>query len=535
MLAPAALLALVARRPSVTRSPARRPLPRPFRRAGQRRAGGGHRAPSRAATATLADAAATAVAAQRPSTARAATLFRHVTPGDGYRCSVGGAERRAGHGHEPDATRPSRRSTRRSTSTPASATSRRVTARCCRSNVSLPGPVEDGPVPDRRRVLGLRPVEPRRTPAGVRPSRRLLGYATVGVNLRGTGCSGGAFDYFEPLQSLDGYDAIETVAAQPWVAHGKVGMVGISYPGITQLFVAATRPPHLAAITPLSVIDDTYDVAVPRRDPQQRVRGALGRGPPSRRARPSASGGSAQRIAAGDTTCAANQALRLQSPDVHREIAGVGHPTGRRPTTRSRPRRSSTRSTCRCSSPARGRTRRPAATSPTCSTTSRPGIAGEGHAHERRARRLVRPRRDHAWVEFLDFYVARRVPTHLAATRAIASAILAARVRQAASRCRPTASTRSARLRHRACARTRPSHAVRVLFDVGAGGPPGAPFAAFETSRSRRGRHRRPTTCGTSSPTARSTPKSPVDHQRVRQLPVRPAGVPAHRRAAERR
>ena len=35
-------------------------------------------------------------------------------------------------------------------------------------------------------------------------------------------------------------------------------MVGISYPGISQLYVARTQPPHLAAITPLSVIDDTY-------------------------------------------------------------------------------------------------------------------------------------------------------------------------------------------------------------------------------------------------------------------------------------
>jgi predicted acyl esterase len=40
-------------------------------------------------------------------------------------------------------------------------------------------------------------------------------------------------------------------------------MVGISCPGITQLFVAATRPPHLAAITPLSVIDDTYQTLHP--------------------------------------------------------------------------------------------------------------------------------------------------------------------------------------------------------------------------------------------------------------------------------
>src|SRR5690606_7041930 len=31
----------------------------------------------------------------------------------------------------------------------------------------------------------------------------LMGYATVSVNVRGTGCSGGAYDYFETLQLLD--------------------------------------------------------------------------------------------------------------------------------------------------------------------------------------------------------------------------------------------------------------------------------------------------------------------------------------------
>ena len=77
------------------------------------------------------------------------------------------------------------------------------------------------------------------------------------MNIRGTGCSGGAYNFFENLQALDGYDAIETVAAQPW-STGRVGMVGISFAGISQLFVARTQPPHLDAITPLSVIDDTW-------------------------------------------------------------------------------------------------------------------------------------------------------------------------------------------------------------------------------------------------------------------------------------
>ena len=121
----------------------------------------------------------------------------------------------------------------------------------------LPGPPDAGPYPTVVEYSGYDPANPDGNQAAMRLAQ-ILGYATVGVNMRGTGCSGGAWDYFEPLQALDGYDAIEVIAAQPWVAHGRVGMVGISYSGITQLFVAATRPPHLAAITPLSVIADTY-------------------------------------------------------------------------------------------------------------------------------------------------------------------------------------------------------------------------------------------------------------------------------------
>ena len=76
--------------------------------------------------------------------------------------------------------------------------------------------------------------------------------------MRGSGCSGGAFDLFDCPTTYDGYDAVETVAAQSWVKGGKVGMGGISFSGITQLFTAGTRPPHLAAIAPMSVTDDIY-------------------------------------------------------------------------------------------------------------------------------------------------------------------------------------------------------------------------------------------------------------------------------------
>ncbi|MBN8866999.1 MAG: CocE/NonD family hydrolase [Solirubrobacterales bacterium] len=86
----------------------------------------------------------------------------------------------------------------------------------------------------------------------------LLDFATVSVQMRGSGCSGGAFDLFGWPTTYDGYDVIETVAAQDWVAGGKVSMGGISFSGISQLFTAGTRPPHLSAVAPLSVTDDVY-------------------------------------------------------------------------------------------------------------------------------------------------------------------------------------------------------------------------------------------------------------------------------------
>lgn len=85
----------------------------------------------------------------------------------------------------------------------------------------------------------------------------LLDFAVVSVQMRGSGCSGGAYDLFGLPTTYDGYDMVETVAAQPWVK-GKVGMGGISYSGISQLFSAGTQPPSLAAISPMSVTDDIY-------------------------------------------------------------------------------------------------------------------------------------------------------------------------------------------------------------------------------------------------------------------------------------
>ena len=219
------------------------------------------------------------------------------------------------------------------------------------ASVYLPGPVENGPYPTvveysgydpskpgsnlleeneeaLKESLGIAdpntlcPLLPFACDAPAQPASILataFGYAVVAVNMRGTGCSGGAYDFFEPLQLTDGYDVIETAAAQPWVKDHRVGMVGLSYPGISQLFVASQQPPSLAAITPLSVYDDT-------------ARGVLAPGGIFNEgfalqwadnvledAEPYGQGWEKDRAAvekeAGATTCADNQLLRGQNVD----------------------------------------------------------------------------------------------------------------------------------------------------------------------------------------------------------------------------
>ena len=183
-------------------------------------------------------------------------------------------------------------------------------------NVSTPsGP---GPYPTLVEYSGYNYADPDGGPSSISRIATLLGYAVVDVNMRGTGCSGGAFDFFEPLQSLDGYDVIETVARQPWV-RGKVGMAGISYGGISQLFVAQTRPPSLAAITPLSVLDSAQTTLYPGGilNTGFTLAWAKDRDHDAKPASPT--GGqrwALERIRGGDTTCAANQAL-------HAEAVGV--------------------------------------------------------------------------------------------------------------------------------------------------------------------------------------------------------------------
>lgn len=182
-------------------------------------------------------------------------------------------------------------------------------------NVILPGPVEEGPYPTVVEYSGYDPANPE-APQPSTLIATILGYAAVGVNMRGTGCSGGSFNFFEPAQVTDGYDAIEIIAQQPWVKFNKVGMVGISYPGISQLFTAQTQPPHLAAIAPLSVISDIgrgilYPGGILNNG--FAVEWALER---QRDAEPFGQPWAAKRRDQGDTVCIENQRFRGQNPDL---------------------------------------------------------------------------------------------------------------------------------------------------------------------------------------------------------------------------
>ena len=84
------------------------------------------------------------------------------------------------------------------------------------------------------------------------------GYAVAFADVRGTGESGGCLEQTGPLQSQDGYDTVEWLAAQPW-SNGKVGMYGKSYDGETQQSTATLAPPHLTTIVPVSSVAGQYD------------------------------------------------------------------------------------------------------------------------------------------------------------------------------------------------------------------------------------------------------------------------------------
>jgi putative CocE/NonD family hydrolase len=89
------------------------------------------------------------------------------------------------------------------------------------------------------------------------------GFAVMGVNVPGTGCSSGSvYPPFGHVWAEDGAAAVTWAASQPW-STGKVGMLGASFPGFMALYVAAERPRGLVAIAPSAWTGNFYDAVYP--------------------------------------------------------------------------------------------------------------------------------------------------------------------------------------------------------------------------------------------------------------------------------
>jgi len=425
-----------------------------------------------------------AMVASQPAGSLGGAVFRGVRPGSGYRLLHASA--RSG-----SFTVLSRRSAPLSTriyntKIPAKGygylTTRDGTKLAI--NVQLPSSPAEGPYPTLIEYSGYGYADPAGGESSIAQIATLLGYAVVDVNMRGTGCSGGAFDYFEPLQGLDGYDVIETVARQPWVMHHKVGMMGISYGGISQLFVAATAPPSLAAISPLSVIDDTAATLYPG--------GLLNTGVSLSWAKDrvhdakpaSATGGqkwALRLIGKGDKTCKSNQVLHAEAVDLLAKtyanryyVASVADPLA--PLTFVGKIKAPTYMACQWTDEQTGG--HCADLAHNFTGTRRKWFTFTNGTHID----SLDPATFTRWFDFLELYVARRAPHLSPAIRAAAPVVFKSAMGVPDVQL-PDDPIQAQTTYARALATFEKLAPVRIMFDNGAGSATaGAPVAGFEQS-----------------------------------------------------
>ena len=341
-----------------------------------------------------------------------------------------------------------------------------------------------GPTPTLIEYGGYGYADPDGPESGISIIGNLMGFTVVDVNMRGTGCSGGAFDFFEPLQSLDGYDVIETIARQPWVQGGKVGMMGISYGGISQLFTAATRPPSLAAITPISLIDNTQTTLYPGgvlntgfavEWAKDRIEDGLPASPED--GQPWAW----ERIQEGDQTCAENQALHGEAADLKGKIRRNDHYRARivdplAPVTFVDKINVPVFLACQWQDEQTG------GHCPTLASrftgTDRKWFTFTNGTHID----SLAPETANRWFDFLQLYVAKRAPLTLAPLMRLAAPILYDEAMGVSGVTLPPDPIQQEPTYEAALAAFEAQDPVRILFENGAGGDPGEPYPGFEHS-----------------------------------------------------
>jgi uncharacterized protein len=83
------------------------------------------------------------------------------------------------------------------------------------------------------------------------------GYVLIIGSVRGTGRSGGYYQFLSQREIQDTYELIEWAARQSWCS-GQVGMLGQGYYSAHQSYVAQMSPPHLKALAPIGTFWDNY-------------------------------------------------------------------------------------------------------------------------------------------------------------------------------------------------------------------------------------------------------------------------------------
>jgi hypothetical protein len=431
------------------------------------------------------------VLARRRADRLGAALFRNLTPGSGYHVrqrANGALTSSASLRVLPDTSAPPSTAgynQRIPTSGYGYLTTRDGTKLAI--DVRLPLLAGKGPYPTLVEYAGYGYADPSAAQSGISEVAQALGFAVVDVNMRGTGCSGGAFDYFEPLQSLDGYDIVETVARQPWVLGHRIGMMGISYGGISQLFVGATAPPHLAALAPLSVIDNTATTLYPGGilNTGFALNWAMERVHDAKPASPT--GGQPwayQRVQQGDTVCKANQALHAEAVNLiaktyanHYYVPSVADPLS--PVTFVHKITAPTFVACQFTDEQTGGHCPDLAEHMTGTAHKWFTFANGTHIDS------LDPYTFDRWYDFLELYVAHQAP-HLSAAEQAFAPVIYQTAMGVSGVTLPADPIQSQPTYAAALRAFQALPEIRVMFDNGAGGArPGMPYRGFEHSFAR--------------------------------------------------
>ena len=88
------------------------------------------------------------------------------------------------------------------------------------------------------------------------------GYVLVQATERGSGFSGGKFEFHGSKAAQDGYDLVEWIAGQSWCT-GSVAMMGASGYGVMQWLTAPLNPPHLKCLVVLATTDNYRGLCYP--------------------------------------------------------------------------------------------------------------------------------------------------------------------------------------------------------------------------------------------------------------------------------